>query len=188
MQPSPERKLPEVLDGSSPSTAAHEAAVPLAERAAAGGGELAAGGPPPPPAFRGTAADVFDAVVNYSSELFKGNFEILRESYVPSRLPHREHQIRQVAEVLAPALKGSVPSNLLIYGKIGTGKTAVVGQVRLDMQRRAEANGRVTFINVNCASIDTAYSLLQTIGNEFANQEDERIPTGWSLDRVQQSM
>ena len=188
MQPSPERKLPEVADGSTPSTAAHEAAVPLAERTTAGGGELATGGPPPPPAYKGTAADVFDSVVNYSSELFKGNFEILRESYVPARLPHREHQIRQVAEVLAPALKGSVPSNLLIYGKIGTGKTAVVAQVRLDMGRRTEANGRVTFINVNCASIDTAYSLLQTIGNEFAAHEEERIPTGWSLDRVQQAM
>jgi cell division control protein 6 len=41
---------------------------------------------------------------------------------------------------------------------------------------------------VNCASIDTAYSLLQTIGNEFATKDEDRIPTGWSLDRVQQAM
>ena len=40
---------------------------------------------------------------------------------MPSHLPHREHQIGQVAEGLAPALKGDIPSNLLIYGMIGTG-------------------------------------------------------------------
>src|SRR5690348_3684068 len=76
--------------------------------------------PPPAVALPGAspAGEIFDSVLTYSSELYKGNREILRESYLPSRLPHREHQIRQVAEILAPALKGVVPSNLLIYGKI----------------------------------------------------------------------
>ncbi len=126
--------------------------------------------------------------MHYQSDLFKGNREILRESYVPSRRPHRESQIRQVAEVLAPALRGSLPSNLLIYGKVGTGKTAVVAQVRGEMERRSDARERLSFITVNCASIDTPYSLLQTIGNTFAGREAERIPTGWSLDRVQTAM
>ncbi|HEV2230993.1 MAG TPA: orc1/cdc6 family replication initiation protein, partial [Thermoplasmata archaeon] len=118
----------------------------------------------------------------------KGNREILRESYIPQRLPHREHQIRQVAEILSPSLKGETPSNLLIYGKIGTGKTAVVSQVRHDIQRRTDLKGRVTFVSVNCANVDTPYSLLQTIGNTFASKESDRIPTGWSLDRVQAAM
>ncbi|MCI4335910.1 MAG: orc1/cdc6 family replication initiation protein [Thermoplasmata archaeon] len=135
-----------------------------------------------------TAADVFDSVMRYATELYRGNREILRESYLPSRLPHREHQIRQVAEILAPALKGDQPSNLLIYGKIGTGKTAVVAQVRADMQRRPDCTAHVTFVTVNCANIDTPYSLLQTIGNTLAEKESDRIPTGWSLDRVQAAM
>ncbi|MFY9717174.1 MAG: AAA family ATPase [Thermoplasmata archaeon] len=113
---------------------------------------------------------------------------MLRDSHIPNRLPHREAQIRQVAEVLAPALRGDLPSNLLIYGKIGTGKTAVVAQVRQDMQRRAEASKNLSFVTVNCGNIDTAYSLLQTIGNTYARTEAERIPTGWSLDRVQAGM
>jgi len=135
-----------------------------------------------------TAGDVFDSVLQYSSELYKGSREMLRESYLPARLPHREHQLRQVAEILAPALKGEVPSNLLIYGKIGTGKTAVVAQVRVDLQRRTEGRARVTFVAVNCGNIDTPYSLLQTIGNALATKEEDRIPTGWSLDRVQAAM
>ncbi|HEV2316327.1 MAG TPA: orc1/cdc6 family replication initiation protein [Thermoplasmata archaeon] len=143
----------------------------------------------PPASARGgaalTAAEVFDQATRPSTDLFKGDREILRESYVPSRLPHRETELRKVAEVLGPALRGSLPSNLLIYGKIGTGKTAVVQMVRQEFQRRAELPKRVTFIAVNCGNIDTPYSLLQTIGNTFAAHEEDRIPTGWSLDRVQ---
>jgi archaeal cell division control protein 6 len=142
----------------------------------------------PPGSPPSTASEVFDAVLRHASELYKGNREVLRESYIPSRLPHREHQIRQVAEVLAPALRGDIPSNLLIYGKIGTGKTAVVAQVRQDLQRRSDTAGHLTFITVNCGNLDTPYSLLQTIGNSIAPTEAERIPTGWSLDRVQAAM
>jgi cell division control protein 6 len=142
----------------------------------------------PPGAPRNSASEVFDSVLREGPELFKGDREILRETYIPSRLPHREHQIRQVAEILAPALKGNVPSNLLIYGKIGTGKTAVVGQVRADIQRRGDLSRKLTFIAVNCGNVETPYSLMQTIGNTFATKEDDRIPTGWSLDRVQAAM
>jgi cell division control protein 6 len=85
-------------------------------------------------------------------------------------------------------LKGNVPSNLLIYGKIGTGKTAVVAQVRADLQRRGDLPRKLTFITVNCGNVETPYSLLQTIGNTFASRDDERISTGWSLEHVQKSM
>ncbi|EQD53698.1 orc1/cdc6 family replication initiation protein, partial [mine drainage metagenome] len=127
-------------------------------------------------------------MLEVKGELFKGRREVLRDSYVPSRLPHREHQIHQVAEVLAPALRGDLPSNLLIYGKIGTGKTAVVAQVRQDIERRDEISDRIEFIYINCGNIDTPYSLLQMAGNTFAVKESDRIPTGWSLDRVQAGM
>jgi archaeal cell division control protein 6 len=149
-------------------------------------GAAAASPGPNPPAS--SAGEFLDTILQEKSQLFRGSREVLRDSYVPSRLPHREQQIREVAEVLAPALRGDVPSNLLIYGKIGTGKTAVVAQVRQDMQRRPGAPKRIAFITVNCGNIDTPYSLLQTIGNTFARTEADRIPTGWSLDRVQAAM
>ncbi|HTZ61677.1 MAG TPA: AAA family ATPase [Thermoplasmata archaeon] len=144
------------------------------------------GTPAPPP---GTSTSEFlDSFLQTKSELFRESREVLRDSYVPARLPHRDQEIRQVAEVLAPALRGDVPSNLLIYGKIGTGKTAVVTQVRQDLQRRSEGTAKLTSIAINCGNIDTAYSLLQNIGNTFAKAESDRIPTGWSLDRVQSAM
>ncbi len=141
-----------------------------------------------PPATGGGAGALLDAILHSPSELFRGSREVLRDSYVPAHLPHREEEIRKVVEILGPALRGDLPSNLLIYGKIGTGKTAVVAQVRHDIERRASAHGRLGFISLNCANLDTSYSLLQTIGNAFAPSETDRIPTGWSLDRVQASM
>ncbi len=136
----------------------------------------------PPPAGGG---GLFDGALSAASELYRGSREILQDTYVPSRLPHREHQVQQVAEVLAPLLRGERSSNLLIYGKIGTGKTAVVSQVRTELLRHAAAKGRVVAVSINCANIDAPYSLLQTVGNELATKEADRIPTGWSLDRVQ---
>ncbi len=155
-----------------------------------GGGlaEAPTGSSTPPPGNSGSAGAFLDALLQSRSELFRGSREVLRDSYVPPRLPHREDEIRKVAEILAPALRGELPSNLLIYGKIGTGKTAVVAQVRKDIQRRAELAPKLNFIAVNCGNLDTAYSLLQTIGNTYAPSEAERIPTGWSLDRVQAAM
>ncbi len=56
------------------------------------------------------------------------------------------------------------------------------------MLKRTDLRARVTFVTVNCANVDTPYSLLQTIGNAVAVRESDRIPTGWSLDRVQAAM
>jgi len=187
--PTPEGAPPD-LPAEAPATAATNPAVsPMGDRPT---GTSPAGSPglgvSPTGRSANAASEFFDAILQRNTNLFKGNREILRESHLPTRLPHREHQIRQVAEVLAPALKGAIPSNLLIYGKIGTGKTAVVAQVRRDIQRRTDLSAHITFVSVNCGNIDTPYSLLQTIGNTFATSEADRIPTGWSLDRVQAAM
>lgn len=169
--------------------AANEAIPSLGDRPPAGG---PSGAPPTSSPPTGTPAsrlsDVFDSALQPHSDLFRGRRDVLRESYVPPHLPHREHQIHQVAEILAPALRGDTPSNVLIYGKIGTGKTAVVAQVRQEIERRAELSERIRFVTINCANIDTPYSLLQNIGNTFATSEIDRIPTGWAMDRVQSGM
>jgi archaeal cell division control protein 6 len=186
--PATDDRPPETTVRLEAHTATNGAATPVSDRPPSGGAapDPAMGSASPPSGT--TTAEFLDAFLQQKSELFRENREVLRDSYVPARLPHRDGEVRQVAEVLAPALRGDVPSNLLIYGKIGTGKTAVVTQVRQDIQRRAEGTSKVTFVSVNCGNIDTAYSLLQNVGNTFAKVEADRIPTGWSLDRVQSAM
>jgi archaeal cell division control protein 6 len=164
------------------------AVAPVGDRRPGAAAVSPPGAPAAAPGSGGGAGAFLDQLLQTKSELFRGSREVLRDSYVPARLPHREEEIRKVAEILGPSLRGDLPSNLLVYGKIGTGKTAVVAQVRLDIERRASASARLWFITVNCANLDTSYSLLQTIGNTFAGTDAERIPTGWSLDRVQAAM
>ena len=64
--------------------------------------------------------------------------DFLQSSYVPDKLPHREELVRQLAQMLAPSLKGEKPSNIFVYGKPGTGKTAAVTFVGSQLQGAAE--------------------------------------------------
>ena len=71
--------------------------------------------------------DVFESFVN-GVRLFKDR-EVLRHDYLPEKLPHREDQIRLLGVTVAPVLKDARCSNIFIYGKTGTGKTAVTKYV-----------------------------------------------------------
>ncbi len=116
--------------------------------------------------------------------IFKKDRDILRPSYIPEKLPHRERQIKQLASILAMALRGERPSNVLIFGKTGTGKTATVKYLQKEVEK-AKKWSRVDYLYMNCEVTDTQYSVLQNLGNRFIEDFDERIPfTGWSTERV----
>jgi cell division control protein 6 len=110
----------------------------------------------------------------------------MRPTYTPDILPHRGKEISDLASVLVPALKGETPSNVFIYGKTGTGKTAVTKFVGKELLKKGEQTGKkVNFIYINCEVVDTQYRLLQNISNHFINEWSERIPfTGWPTDEV----
>ncbi|MEM1546576.1 MAG: ORC1-type DNA replication protein [Candidatus Methanomethylicia archaeon] len=98
-----------------------------------------------------------------TSKIFK-NREILRPDYIPDELPHRDEQITKLAEILAPALRGYRPSNVFIYGKPGTGKTAVTKYVlRRLVSEAININSIVRDIYVNCRDRCTNYSVLEGI-------------------------
>lgn len=113
------------------------------------------------------------------SRVFR-NREALASDYVPNKLPHREEYIRKVAELLSPVLRGEKPSNVLIYGLTGTGKTAVVKYVIRRFEEHAEKVGidLFKFAYVNCRNEDTNYRVLFKIGSDLG----VRIPfTGLSV-------
>ena len=110
----------------------------------------------------------------------------MRPAYMPEVLPHREKEIKDLASVLVPALRGESPSNVFIYGKTGTGKTAVVKFVGKELVKKGTQSGKkVNFIYLNCEVVDTQYRLLQNIANHFIQEWNDHIPfTGWPTDEV----
>ena len=114
------------------------------------------------------------------------NREAMRPTYTPEILPHREKEINNLASVLVPALRDETPSNVFIYGKTGTGKTAVTKFVGKELLKKGEKTSKkVNFIYINCEIVDTQYRLLQNIANHFIDSWSERIPfTGWPTDEV----
>jgi len=111
--------------------------------------------------------DVFDSFVN-GVRLFKDR-EVLRHDYLPQKLPHREEQIRLLGETVAPVLRASRCSNIFIYGKTGTGKTAVTKFVLSHLEGKAKEYGaQVKFCYINCRMTGSEYrvfaSLSQSVG------------------------
>jgi len=115
-----------------------------------------------------------------SGEPIFENKEVLRPSYTPRKLPHREEQINNMATILVAALRGDTPSNILIYGKTGTGKTASAKFVSEELERTSqkyEVPCEVQYIN--CEVTDTQYRVLAQLANTFIEQNgayiDDRI-------------
>jgi cell division control protein 6 len=103
------------------------------------------------------------------------NKEVLRPSYTPHKLPHREEQINNMATILVTALRGDTPSNILIYGKTGTGKTASAKFVSEELEttsKKYEVPCEVQYIN--CEVTDTQYRVLTQLANKFID-ENERL-------------
>lgn len=120
-----------------------------------------------------------------SQSIFKKDREVLRPSYIPDELPHREEQINHLASILVTALSGQRPSNVMIFGKTGTGKTATIKYIGKEIKQAQGQYSKVDYIYMNCEIVDTQYGVLQNIGNQFINDFNERIPfTGWSTERV----
>ncbi len=71
----------------------------------------------------GSVGDIFN-ILDTGGRIFK-NREVLRYSYIPETLPHRDLEIQTLARILVTSLKGSTPSNIMLYGMTGTGKTVV---------------------------------------------------------------
>lgn len=117
--------------------------------------------------------------------LFKKNRDILRPSYIPQTLPHRDYQIDQLASILVTALRGDRPSNVLIFGKTGTGKTAVVKFLGKEIIKSQGDMENICYIYINCEIVDTQYGILANIGNRFISDWEEQIPfTGWPTEKV----
>ena len=129
-------------------------------------------------------SNIFDSL-SHDERIFK-NREALSSTYIPKHFPHREEEIGNIANILKPALNGSRPSNILIYGQTGTGKTAVAKFICDQITAKAnDEDKKIHTAYINCKQTNTTYSILSNIGKAYSKEWEEEIPiAGWRIDKV----
>jgi len=94
--------------------------------------------------------------------------EVLSFDYVPDKLLFRENQINLIAESLSPILRGEKPSNLILYGQTGTGKTATAKNVINALRNASDKTAyTIKLCYINARITGTEYRLLYELGNEL---------------------
>jgi cell division control protein 6 len=124
--------------------------------------------------------EIFDSFDKNS--IFKDK-SILQTNYQPESIPHRDEQIKQIASILAPILRGERTSNLFLYGKTGTGKTLSIQFVQNELLKRVKKDVdfklRIEYLNCKLKKVsDTEYRILAELIKKFGQTvPDTGLPT-----------
>ncbi len=105
------------------------------------------------------------------------NKGVLQSNFCPSMISHRDEHLKDIAKILAPALRRERPSNIFIYGKTGTGKSLCVSHIVKKIKNIASAKEiplEIIFINCKLKKVaDTEYRILL----EFLKQLGKDMPS-----------
>ncbi|MBS3098250.1 ORC1-type DNA replication protein [Candidatus Woesearchaeota archaeon] len=132
---------------------------------------------------QGGITTLFEAFLK--KETLFSDKKALQSSYTPETIPHRDNQIKQMADILATSLRLEKPSNLFIYGKTGTGKTLVAKYTTnkiLEISKQKNIPIDVFYLNCKLKKIaDTEYRLIAQLARELGRPIP---PTGLPTDEV----
>ena len=99
----------------------------------------------------------------------------LSSNYVPKELLHREKQLKMLSNVFKSTIDdpGGASRQVIIYGPVGSGKTAVIKRFLAMLKDTALKRGiNLKHVHVNCRINKTAFLILKSIIRSF----DKKIP------------
>jgi cell division control protein 6 len=94
--------------------------------------------------------------------------EVLTEHFIPSRIVHRDGQLKAIRDSLKPIMSGMNARNMFLHGPPGTGKTCMSRYVVGELKEQAPV--LTSYINCwECRSrFKILFSLLQELGLRFS--------------------
>ncbi|HLD57325.1 MAG TPA: ORC1-type DNA replication protein [archaeon] len=127
-----------------------------------------------------TLQDIFSNYVQASTSIFKSK-DVLSPDFIPEITIHRDEQIKQLASILSPSLRGLKVSNIFLFGKTGTGKTVCAKQVTSEL---VKSSNKIKVVYLNCKMkrvSDTEYRVLAELSRSFGKTVP---PTGLPTDEI----
>lgn len=104
------------------------------------------------------------------------NEEPLTEVFAPTRLLHREGQLKEILSHIKPALHRKDARNVLVIGNTGTGKTSLIKWMLNEYFERKHAY-------VNCLNCRSEHKILENILIQLGNVIPENKPTDYLIQK-----
>jgi len=104
--------------------------------------------------------------------------EVLEEEYQPDEILEREDEINEYKAAFKDVLFGRNPSNVMLYGKAGVGKTAVtryvLDELKIETEQREEADD--LYVHRHNCNGDTMFSAVRALVNGLLPEESATFP------------
>lgn len=106
----------------------------------------------------------------------------LDHRFIPETLPHRNEKITSIAKYWVEVLNKITPPDITIFGKTGTGKTAVTSYAKKQLEEIAkEKNINVKIEYIRCTDYNTEYQILARLCQQLGKPVPYR---GWTKAEV----
>lgn len=124
--------------------------------------------------------NIFDNLADKGS-VFKDK-QYLDHRFLPDNLPHRKDQITAIAKYWIEALNNVTPSDVTIYGKTGTGKTAAAKFAMKQLEEAASNKElRIRTEYIRCTDYTTEYQVIAKLCQQMGRDVPYR---GWTKAEV----
>ena len=124
--------------------------------------------------------NIFEELDNKES-IFKTK-KYLDHRFIPETLPHRDEKIKSIANYWVEALNNITPPDITLYGKTGTGKTAVTLYAKKQLEEIAsQRNLNIRIEYIRCTDYNTEYQILARLCQQLGKPVPYR---GWTKAEV----